>query len=108
MKQENTRLDRHEKNGDYLSYLRNSYFHQGLYGDMLERYLEYFTLDHFLFIHFENEFIIDRKKIIDKVLIFIGLETGINLNLDLRSNPASKERSKFLKKLMKKILNSTT
>ena len=35
LKQENARLDRHEKNGDYLSYLRNSYFHQGLYGDML-------------------------------------------------------------------------
>ena len=102
LKQENERLERYEQNGDYLSYLRNSYFHQGLYGDMLARYLEYFTLDNFLFIHFENEFIIDRKKIIDKVLIFIGLETGINLNLDLRSNPASKEKSKFLKKLMKK------
>ena len=102
LKQENERLERYEQNGDYLSYLRNSYFHQGLYGDMLARYLEYFTLDNFLFIHFENEFIIDRKKVIDKVLIFIGLETGINLNLDLRSNPASKEKSKFLKKLMKK------
>ena len=51
LKQENDRLDRYEKNGDYLSYLRNSYFHQGLYGDMLERYLEYFTLDNFLFIN---------------------------------------------------------
>ena len=102
LKQENERLESYEKKGDYLSYLRNSYFHQGLYGDMLERYLEYFTLDNFLFIHFENEFMIDRKKIMDKLLIFIGLETEINLNLDLRSNPASKERFKFLKKLMKK------
>ena len=64
--------------------------------------MKYFPLDNFLFIHFENEFMIDRKKIIDKLLIFIGLETEINLNLDLRSNPASKERFKFLKKLMKK------
>jgi len=102
LKQENERLESYEKKGDYLSYLRNSYYHQGLYGEMIERYLKYFPLDNFLFIHFENEFMIDRKKIIDKLLIFIGLETEINLNLDLRSNPASKERFKFLKKLMKK------
>jgi len=102
MRKEDNRIDKFIKNKDYLSYLRNSYYHQGLYGEMIERYLQYFSLDNFLFIHFENEFIIDRKNVIDKLLIFIGLETEINLNLDLISNPASKERSKFLKQLMKK------
>ena len=38
----------------------------------------------------------------EKLLIFIGVETEINLNLDLRSNPASKEKFKFLKILMQK------
>jgi len=102
IRKEDNRIDKFIKNKDYLSYLRNSYYHQGLYGEMIERYLQYFSLDNFLFIHFENEFIIDRKNVIDKLLIFIGLETEINLNLDLISNPASKERSKFLKQLMKK------
>lgn len=103
IRQEDNRLDKFIENKDYLSYLRNSYYHQGLYGQMIERYLQYFSLDNFLFIHFENEFVIDRKKVIDKLLIFIGLEeTETDLNLDLRSNPASKERSKFLKQLMKK------
>ena len=102
LRKEDNRIDKFIKNKDYLSYLRNSYYHQGLYGEMIERYLQYFSLDNFLFIHFENEFIIDRKNVIDKLLIFIGLETEINLNLDLISNPASKERSKFLKQLMKK------
>lgn len=102
LRKEDNRIDKFIKNKDYLSYLRNSYYHQGLYGEMIERYLQYFSLDNFLFIQFENEFIIDRKNVIDKLLIFIGLETEIDLNLDLRSNPASKERSKFLKQLMKK------
>lgn len=103
IRKEDNRLDKFIENKDYLSYLRNSYYHQGLYGEMIERYLQYFSLDNFLFIHFENEFVIDRKKVIDKLLIFIGLEeTETDLNLDLRSNPASKERSKFLKQLMKK------
>ena len=105
IRKEDNRIDKFIENKDYLSYLRNSYYHQGLYGEMIERYLEYFSLDNFLFIHFENEFIRDRKNVIDKLLIFIGLEeTETDLNLDLRSNPASKERSKFLKQLMKKKL----
>ena len=83
IRKEDNRIEKFIKNKDYLSYLRNSYYHQGLYGEMIERYLKYFSLDNFLFIHFENEFMIDRKKIIDKLLIFIGLETEINLNLDL-------------------------
>jgi len=102
LKQENERLDRHEKNSDYLSYLRNSYFHQGLYGDMLERYLEYFTLDNFLFINFEEEFLQERKATIQKILEFLSIEVKVELQTNLRSNPASKERLKFLKKLMKK------
>ena len=102
LKQENTRLDSHKKNGDYLSYLRNSYFHQGLYGDMVERYLEYFTLDNFLFIHFEEEFLQERKTTIQKILEFLSIEAEDELQTHLRSNPASKERFKFLKRLMKK------
>lgn len=102
LKQENERLDRYEKNGDYLSYLRNSYFNQGLYGDMLERYLEYFTLDNFLFINFEEEFLHERKATIQKILEFLSIEVEVELQTNLRSNPASKEKVKFLKKLMKK------
>jgi hypothetical protein len=36
------RLKKFLEEEDYLSYLRNSYFHQGLYAEMLERYLKYF------------------------------------------------------------------
>ena len=72
LRKEDNRIDKFIKNKDYLSYLRNSYYHQGLYGEMIERYLQYFSLDNFLFIQFENEFIIDRKNVIDKLLIFIG------------------------------------
>ena len=33
---------------------------------------------------------------------FLGFEKEIHLNIDLKSNPASKEKSKTLKKLIKK------
>ena len=99
---ENNRIEKFIKDQDYLSYLRNSYYHQGLYGNMIERYLQYFSLNNFYFIHFENEFIINRDKTIDSLLKFLGLEKERNLNINIKSNPASKEKSKFLKNLMKK------
>ena len=102
IRKEDSRISKFLENKDYLAYLRNSYYHQGLYGEMIERYLRYFSLDNFFFIHFEEEFIKDRKKVIDKLLYFIGLDNNVSLNLNFRSNPASKERSKLLIRLMKK------
>jgi len=98
---ESSRLKKYEKNGDYLSYLRQSYVSQGLYSDMLERYLEYFSLDNFLFIQFEGEFIKHREETIIKILNFLEIE-NFDLKIDIKSNPASKEKSKTLKRIMKK------
>ena len=99
---EKERLQTFEKEGDYLSYLRNSYSLQGQYGDMLERYLKYYSLENFLFIHFEEGFIEKRDQTIQKVLNFLQIKNDVKLKIDLKSNPASKEKSKFLKRLMNK------
>ena len=102
LNQEEDRLSRYIENKDYLSYLRNSYISQGLYGDMVERYLKYFKLENFMFIHFEKEFLLKRDKTIHKVLNFLDIDSQIELQTDLRSNPSSKEKSKTLKRIMKK------
>ena len=98
---ESSRLNKYEENGDYLSYLRQSYVSQGLYSAMLERYLEYFSLDNFLFIHFEDEFIKKRAQTIENIFIFLEIES-VSLKTDLKSNPASQEKSKTLKMIMRK------
>ena len=102
LNQEEDRLSRFIENKDYLSYLRNSYISQGLYGDMVERYLKYFKLENFMFIHFEKEFLLKRDKTIHRVLNFLDIDSQIELQTDLRSNPSSKEKSKTLKRIMKK------
>ena len=102
LNQEEDRLSRYIENKDYLSYLRNSYISQGLYGDMVERYLKYFKLENFMFIHFEKEFLLKRDKTIQRVLGFLDIDPQIELQTDLRSNPSSKEKSKTLKRIMKK------
>ena len=102
LNQEEDRLSRYIENKDYLSYLRNSYISQGLYGDMVERYLKYFKLENFMFIHFEKEFLLKRDKTIQRVLGFLDIDPQIKLQTDLRSNPSSIEKSKTLKRIMKK------
>ena len=102
LNQEEDRLSRFIENKDYLSYLRNSYISQGLYGDMVERYLKYFKLENFMFIHFEKEFLLKRDKTIQRVLGFLDIDPQIKLQTDLRSNPSSIEKSKTLKRIMKK------
>ena len=76
LNKEEDRLLNHIQNKDYLSYLRNSYISQGLYGDMMERYLKYFKLDNFMFIHFEKEFLLKRDKTIHKVLEFLDIDSS--------------------------------
>ena len=96
-----SRLNKHENQSDYLSYLRHSYVHQGLYAQMINRYLQYFSLDNFLFIHFENELLQERELTIKRILEFLEIDSVL-LRTDIRSNPSSKEKSKSLKKLMNK------
>jgi hypothetical protein len=97
-----SRLKKYKDQSDYLSYLRHSYIHQGLYSQMLERYLLYFSLDNFLFIHFEDELLKERDLTIKRILDFLEIDNSVLLNTNIRSNPSSKEKSKMLKKLMKK------
>jgi len=97
-----SRLKKHENQSDYLSYLRHSYVHQGLYAQMIDRYLQYFSLDNFLFIHFENELLQERELTIKRILEFLEIDSSVLLRTDIRSNPSSKEKSKPLKKLMNK------
>ena len=99
---ETSRLKQYQDQADYLSYLRHSYVQQGLYSKMLQRYLKYFSLDNFLFISFEDEFLERRDLVIKRILEFLEVDSTILLNVDIRSNPASKERSKILKRIMKK------
>ncbi|MBT5698510.1 MAG: hypothetical protein HOJ12_00820 [Flavobacteriales bacterium] len=97
-----SRLKKHDNQSDYLSYLRHSYVHQGLYAQMINRYLQYFSLDNFLFIHFENELLQERELTIKRILEFLEIDSSVLLRTDIRSNPSSQEKSKPLKKLMNK------
>lgn len=97
----NDAINRKLKKDDYLSYLRGSYIEQGMYADMLNRYMEIFPKENFLILHFEEDFIGKREETISRIFQFLNLDKE-NLKLDIRSNKASKAKLIWLKKLMKK------
>ena len=98
---EEIRIKKYIKKSDYFSYLRHSYVNQGLYSKMLDRYLKYYSLDKFLFINFEDEFVKEKDATIKKILSFLNVDESITLNTNFKSNVASKAISKRLKKIMK-------
>ena len=102
LESEEIRLKGYIEKSDYFSYLRHSYVKQGLYSKMLDRYLKYYSLDKFLFINFEDEFVKEKDATIKKILSFLNVDESIILNTNFKSNVASKAISKRLKKIMKK------
>jgi hypothetical protein len=98
---EKDRIKSYKTTQDFLLELSHSYISQGLYGELLQRYLQYFPLENFFFIDFENDFLNRRRETIIKLLHFLGVTTQVKLDIDIKSNPASKERSVLLKRMMK-------
>ena len=96
---EKERLDNAISVDDYLSKLRFSYIKQGLYAEMLKEYFKYFPRENFLILNFEKEFVEKRNETIDKVLLFLGVHSE-KINVNLRSNTASKARFVWLKNIM--------
>ncbi len=86
---------------DYLSYLRKSYINQGLYFKMISNWFKYFPKENFLIINFEDEFILDRLKVISRILTFLEV-SDCNIDVYKNSNKASKPKFIWLKELMKK------
>jgi len=87
---------------DYLTELRCSYVSQGRYYTMISNYLEYFPIEQFLFIHFEQEFVENRIESIKKIFSFLGIDYISELNYTLKSNPASEAKFVWIKRLLQK------
>ena len=68
---------------------------------MLIRYFKFFPRDNFLIINFEEEFVNQRGRTINRILDFLDLENE-EFDINISSNKASKAKSTWLKKVMKK------
>jgi len=102
LKEESKRIKNYQEDTDYLLKLRTSYFSQGLYGEMIENYLNVFSKDQFLFILFEEELVGKTEETIRKVLNFLEIDSEISLNVNIKSNIASKVKYKWVMRFMQK------
>ena len=92
-----------------------AYIERGYYGKQLEEYLKVFPRENFLFLVFEEDFILNREKTIQRVQEFLNVPFE-ELDINVHSNEAGEAQSEairdlvrkpnFVKKLMKFVLPS--
>jgi len=97
---ENDRLNKFNKTNDVISFSKFSYIYQGKYSLHINNYLDYFSLDQFHFVLF-NDFINNREETIKQILSFLGVDNKHELDLNIHSNKSSVSRSRRLKQFFK-------
>ena len=75
------------------------YLRKGLYSVYVKKYLEYFPKKNMFFIIFETDFLKEKKKTIENLLNFLGVD-NFDLNLNVKSNPNRIYKSKFVRELV--------
>jgi len=98
---EEDRLKQFNTTDDFISFCQFGYIFQGQYAQHINNYLSYFPIDQFHFVLFDD-FVNKRKETVDKILSFLNVGRGVNLELNISSNQASEARSIKVKKFMKK------
>lgn len=95
LEKENSRL----VTDDYYEKLRYSYVQQGMYAQHITHYLKFFASNQIKIVLFED-FISRRELVVADILSFLKL-SKIELNTNLRSNPARVARFSWVNRLLK-------
>jgi len=101
MEKEEERLKDYRLNKDDVSFSRFSYKYSSMYSIHLKNYLNEFKKEQFCIVLFDD-FVNHRERVIKRILNFLDVDENIGLNIDIRTNIASKARSIQLKKFMAK------
>ena len=99
LEKEEERLKCFRDNNDVVSFSRFSYYYSSMYGLHLKEYFNKFNKNQFCIVLFDD-FVKERQKTIQRILKFLEVDEKIDLNIDIKINPASTARSVKLKKFM--------
>lgn len=78
-----------------------SYLDRGFYSIQLKRYMEFFHPENMFFIIFEEDIKQNLNNTVRDILRFLNVDI-MNLNLEIKSNPASVPRSKLIRDIIYK------
>jgi len=95
------RIDKFKKNNDFLSELRCSYISQGMYFNMLNSYLKYYSINDFLIINFDEEVIKNINKTKTKLSDFLNIDLT-DLDFNVHSNKSGKPKNRLIQTLINK------
>jgi hypothetical protein len=84
---------------NYQSKTDFSYISRGFYAEQVKRFLKYFPIENIFFIRFEDDFILNRKEVIQELLQFLNIE-NIDLDVNLKSNKAKEAKYPLLQSVL--------
>ena len=83
---------------------RGHYYYPGLYGYQIEKWLEHFPRQKFLFIKFDD-FVFKTKAIVHSVFKFIGVDEDVKIDISNKKNETGKPRFRWLRRAVREIPN---
>jgi hypothetical protein len=86
---------------DYFHKIHFSYLSRGFYSEQIKRFLEFFPIENMLFLRFEEDFVKNRKRTMDEVCSFLGID-GSELNVEMKSHVGKQPRYKWMPKFIYK------
>lgn len=90
--------DARKANNDY-DYIRFSYINGGMYYKHLKNFLNYFDLNQFHIILFEDDFLKNKLVTMSNLYQFLNIKE-FEINLNIKSNQSSETKYYFIKKLL--------
>ncbi len=103
IKNESERIKVDDTNKKWLSKRNNfSYIDRGYYAKQIERYLKFFPKENMHFILFEDEFLKHKEETLNDIYKFLGIKSGVDLELNLKSNPATEPKFIWLRDVFRK------
>jgi len=80
----------------FFNFRMFGYVERSLYLKQIKRLLKFFPVENMFFIIFETEFLNKREETIKKVFDFLNISTNVEVNVNIKSNPASLPRFKIV------------
>ena len=77
-----------------------SYLNRGYYHKQIMKYLKFFPLDNFSIHLFEDDFILNRKKMMERICAFMDIPYVDQLLVNKKRNPGRTTRYKFIDKIV--------
>lgn len=101
LNKEEQRMKLYKETNNFNLILKHGYIKESLYFENIKRYIDIFGRENIKVLIFE-EMVANMQDTISDILYFLNINTGVELNMNTKSNSSSVPRLMLIKKIMRK------